>query len=172
MTSPLWVNIVFLVIKFFVYLFDIITFPVWYLLQRPWRAISLMNRNLSIQISSNKEEVTFRSVEKKTKLCQEAQENGIDTLEKMFTYIKEKFKQRPCIGTREIISIDEEPSLDGTKMWKKFNLGEYHWLTYEQMFQKAVSFGRGINSLGYPPKTHIVIYADTKGNEYYTPYTI
>ena len=165
MKSPLWVTIILVVIKFFVYLFDIITFPVWYLLQRPWKKVSLMNKKLSVQISSNKEEIVFRSVEKKSKLCQEAQENGIDTLEKMFNYIKEKFKQRPCLGTRETVSTDEEPSSDGSKMWKKLNLGNYHWLTYEQMFQKAVSFGRGINSLGYPPKTHIVIYADTKGNK-------
>ena len=163
MTGPFWVNILILLIKCVVYFFDFITFPIWYLIQRPWRLVSLMNKKLATQISASKNEVTFRSVESKTELCKEAEKKGIDTLEKMFNYIREKFKARPCLGTREIIGTETELSSDKSKMWKKYNLGEYHWLTYEQMFQKALAFGRGVRSLGYVPKTNIVIYADTKG---------
>ena len=163
MSSPLWVNIIIFAIKCAVFLLDLITFPFWYLLQRPWRKTSMMNKKLATQISSNKNEVTFRSVEKKTKMCKEAEEAGIDTLEKMLNYIKVKYKSKPCLGTRKIISMEEELSSDKSKIWKKFNLGEYNWLTYEQMFQVALSFGRGVKSLGYPPKTNIVIYADTSG---------
>lgn len=48
---------------------------------------------------------------------------GLDTLEKMFEYTARRFPNRDCLGTREVISEEDERQCDG-KVYKKVKRGE------------------------------------------------
>ncbi|XP_068174186.1 long-chain-fatty-acid--CoA ligase 3a [Antennarius striatus] len=86
---------------------------------------------------------------------------GVDTLDRMFEYSATKFPKRHCLGTREVISEEDEPQSNG-KMFKKVVLGEYRWLSYEDVFTAASQLGRGLTSLGQRPKYNIAIFCETR----------
>ena len=163
MAGQLSTNILINLISIISFIIDFITFPIWYMIQRPWNERHLMEKKHAAQISSGKNEVTYRSTKKKHQLCIEADQKGIDTMDKMLELLRQKYATRPCIATRQIVSVDKEIDSATGKVWKKFNMGAYQWITYDQMFQRALAFGRGVNQVGYPPGTKVVMFADTRG---------
>nr|XP_020441318.1 long-chain-fatty-acid--CoA ligase 3 isoform X2 [Monopterus albus] len=86
---------------------------------------------------------------------------GVDTLDKMFEYAATRFPYRDCLGTREVISEEDEQQSNG-KMFKKVVLGEYHWLSYEEALTAASQLGSGLGSLGQRPKSNIAIFCETR----------
>lgn len=169
MAGFLVANILINLLQIFTFIIDFITLPIYCIIQRPWQQKSLMKKKYAEPVSSGENEVTYRSIEEKHGLCKEAEQKGIDTMEKMLNFLRLKFATRPCIGTRQILSVEQEVSPDTGKVLKKYNMGEYLWITYDQMFNRALAFGRGVKELGYPPKTKVVMYADTRGEYEYIP---
>uniref|UniRef100_A0A7N6FBD5 long-chain-fatty-acid--CoA ligase n=1 Tax=Anabas testudineus TaxID=64144 RepID=A0A7N6FBD5_ANATE len=86
---------------------------------------------------------------------------GVDTLDKMFEYAAMRFPHRDCLGTREVISEEDEQQNNG-KVFKKVVLGEYHWLSYEEALTAASQLGSGLASLGQRPKNNIAIFCETR----------
>ena len=73
----------------------------------------------------------------------------------------QKYGDRECIGTREILGEEDEVQSSG-KVFKKLALGDYKWISYNQLSSMAESFGRGLRLLGQQPGTSIAIYAETR----------
>uniref|UniRef100_A0A2K5DAL0 long-chain-fatty-acid--CoA ligase n=1 Tax=Aotus nancymaae TaxID=37293 RepID=A0A2K5DAL0_AOTNA len=86
---------------------------------------------------------------------------GCDTLDKVFTYAKNKFKNKRLLGTREVLNEEDELQPNG-KIFKKVILGHYNWLSYEDVFVRAFNFGSGLQKLGQKPKTNIAIFCETR----------
>ncbi|CAN9511163.1 unnamed protein product [Ophioblennius macclurei] len=86
---------------------------------------------------------------------------GADTLDKMFEYAAKRFPHRDCLGTREVISEEDERQSNG-KVFKKVVLGEYRWLSYEEILSAATRLGGGLASLGQRPKFNIAIFCETR----------
>uniref|UniRef100_A0A8D2N143 long-chain-fatty-acid--CoA ligase n=1 Tax=Zonotrichia albicollis TaxID=44394 RepID=A0A8D2N143_ZONAL len=86
---------------------------------------------------------------------------GCDTLDKVFKYAKTKYKDKKLLGTREILKEEDEIQPSG-KVFKKVILGKYTWLSYEDVYIKAVNFGNGLAVLGQQPKTNIAIFCETR----------
>ncbi|XP_041850751.1 long-chain-fatty-acid--CoA ligase 3a [Melanotaenia boesemani] len=86
---------------------------------------------------------------------------GVDTLDKMFEYAARRFPHRDCLGTREVISEEDERQSNG-KVFKKVVLGEYRWLSYKEAHTAATQLGSGLTSLGQRPKTNIAIFCETR----------
>ena len=131
----------------------------------PWKKEVLMKKQYAVQISSSESEVRYKSTDEKRSFWREAEKNGIDTMDKMLNFVCMKYSSRLCLGTRQILSMENEISRSDTgEVWKKYNMGGYECMTYDQMFKRSFAFGRGLKELGYPPKTNIMIYADTRGD--------
>lgn len=64
----------------------------------------------------------YRAVSSVKKLVTSLQP-GLDTLDKMFEYAARRFPHRDCLGTREVISEEDEQQSDG-KVYKKVKRGE------------------------------------------------
>ncbi|XP_068562367.1 long-chain-fatty-acid--CoA ligase 3a [Cebidichthys violaceus] len=86
---------------------------------------------------------------------------GVDTLDKVFEYAATRFPRRDCLGTREVIMEDDERQGNG-KVFKKVLLGEYCWLSYEEVFTAASRLGSGLASLGQRPKSNVAIFCETR----------
>uniref|UniRef100_A0AAQ5Z5Y3 long-chain-fatty-acid--CoA ligase n=1 Tax=Amphiprion ocellaris TaxID=80972 RepID=A0AAQ5Z5Y3_AMPOC len=86
---------------------------------------------------------------------------GVDTLDKVFEYAATRFPHRDCLGTREVISEEDEQQSNG-KVFKKVVLGEYRWLSYQETLTAATQLGSGLASLGQRPKTNIAIFCETR----------
>ena len=65
------------------------------------------------------------------------------------------------MGTREILAELDEVQPNG-KMFKKYQLGDYRWISYEDLDSTSDYFGRGLRSLGLNPRDKICIFADTR----------
>ncbi|KAM4743101.1 long-chain-fatty-acid--CoA ligase 3a isoform 1-T2 [Anableps anableps] len=86
---------------------------------------------------------------------------GVDTLDKMFEYAAMRFPHRDCLGTREVVTEEDERQSNG-KVFKKVVLGEYRWLSYKQTLTAVTQLGSGLASLGQQPKTNIAIFCETR----------
>ena len=74
MAGFLVANILICIIQCLVFVYDIITFPVYFLVQRPWKKWALMNRKHAEVVGSGDHEITLRSVGEKYSLVLEAEQ--------------------------------------------------------------------------------------------------
>ncbi|XP_074047369.1 fatty acid CoA ligase Acsl3 isoform X2 [Macrotis lagotis] len=86
---------------------------------------------------------------------------GCDTLDKVFKCAENKFKDKRLLGTREVLIEEDEVQPNG-KVFKKVILGDYNWLTYEEVYIRAFNFGNGLRVLGQKPRTNIAIFCETR----------
>jgi len=56
---------------------------------------------------------------------------------KAFEYAVKKYGSRPSLGTRTILSANDEQQANG-KVFQKLALGQYEWLTYDQVERLSV----------------------------------
>lgn len=83
------------------------------------------------------------------------------TLERMLTLVANNYKNKRCLGTRDILAEEDEIQPDG-KTFKKLRMGEYKWRTYDEVDAEAVNFGRGMRELGMKPRERVVIFGETR----------
>uniref|UniRef100_A0AAQ4Q2M4 long-chain-fatty-acid--CoA ligase n=1 Tax=Gasterosteus aculeatus aculeatus TaxID=481459 RepID=A0AAQ4Q2M4_GASAC len=86
---------------------------------------------------------------------------SVDSLDKIFEYAASRFPKRDCLGTREVLSEEDELQPNG-KVFKKVILGNYNWLSYEETYEASKSFGSGLAALGQRPKCNIAIFCETR----------
>lgn len=79
----------------------------------------------------------------------------------MLTYVAKIHTNKKCLGTREILSEEDEVQPNG-RVFKKYNMGEYKWRTFTDVETAATNFGRGIRELGQEPLKNIIIFAETR----------
>ncbi|CAL8350520.1 unnamed protein product [Lota lota] len=86
---------------------------------------------------------------------------GVDTLDKMFEHSVQSFTHRDCLGTRELISEEDELQSNG-KVLKKVILGRYVWMSFQQVQQVASDLGSGLAALGQQTHSNIAIFCETR----------
>ncbi|KAM4627445.1 long-chain-fatty-acid--CoA ligase 3a isoform 1-T2 [Polymixia lowei] len=86
---------------------------------------------------------------------------GVDTLDKVFEDAAQRFPHRDFLGTRDVITEEDERQSNG-KVFKKVILGEYRWLSYEETHKAASRLGSGLASLGQRPHSNIAIFCETR----------
>uniref|UniRef100_A0A667ZSV2 long-chain-fatty-acid--CoA ligase n=1 Tax=Myripristis murdjan TaxID=586833 RepID=A0A667ZSV2_9TELE len=117
-------------------------------------------RRMKARSVSGSPEGPYRAVSS-TKRLVTSMHLGVDTLDKVFEYAAQRFPYRDCLGTREVISEEDERQNNG-KVFKKVILGEYRWLSYEETHSAASRLGSGLSSLGQRPKNNIAIFCETR----------
>jgi len=144
------------------FIWDVLTYPVYVLIQQPWKQTRRIQRTRAKAIDHKATEVTIRAVPTSDKIKEEllAHPEKINTMEKLFNYSCKKFGPKSCLGTRTVLGELEEKQSNG-KIFTKLQLGDYSWLTYKELDTKADFLGKGLRELGVQPKDKIVLYANT-----------
>ena len=62
----------------------------------------------------------------------------------------------------ELIIAELDEVQPNGKMFKKYQLGDYRWISFEDMHSSANYFGRGLRNLGLAPRQNLCIFADTR----------
>lgn len=83
------------------------------------------------------------------------------TLEKMLRIVSLNYKNKRCLGTREILAEEDENQPDG-KVFKKLRMSGYKWRTFDEVEIEAQFFGKGMRELGMSPRDKVVIFAETR----------
>lgn len=156
-----WIQCVIKAISYAGLFYDIVTFPVYFLIQRPWNRRALSRRIKAKPISSDDTQITYRSVDPPREIHLKMVQAKIDTLEKMLKYMKDAHAEKKCLGTRQVLSEEDEVQANG-KVFKKYKMGEYTWRNFTETEQEACNFGQGIRKLGVKPKDNVVIFSETR----------
>jgi len=144
------------------FVWDVVTYPVYAVLQRPWKKKSMIMKTRARIVSHQATEITIRAVPKVSKITDEmkAYPEEINTMERLFNFSYKKYTNKPCMGTREVLGEVREKQADG-KVYTKLQLGDYVWMDYVQLNSRAEQFGKGLRELGIKPREKIVLYANT-----------
>jgi len=97
----------------------------------------------------------------KTPLITEFDAANNQTLADVWNWSVAKYKDKKLLGTRDMLGEEDEVQPNG-KMFKKLELGDYRWMSYEEVDTMADNFGRGLRVLGQQPQENICLYADTR----------
>ncbi|KAK1879718.1 Long-chain-fatty-acid--CoA ligase 3 [Dissostichus eleginoides] len=142
-----------------VWVYSVITFIPWYFLSGAGNNLERANR-IKARSVSGLPLGPYRAINSQDKLVAWMHPN-VDTLDKMFKYAASRFPQRDCLGTREVLSEEDEIQPNG-KVFKKVILGNYNWLSYEEAYEAAKCFGSGLAALGLKPQCKIAIFCETR----------
>ncbi|CAH1104813.1 unnamed protein product [Psylliodes chrysocephalus] len=148
-------------LKALAFVYDVLTFPVYIILQRPWRLRQLSRTIKAKPIHDDIKSITYRStVQPKDHHITLVREK-IDTMAKMFEYCSKKYPNKRCLGTREILAEEDELQPNG-RVFKKFVMGDYKWKTFSEVNILASNFGKGVRELGNPAGKNVAIFAETR----------
>jgi len=112
-------------------------------------------------VRNDDNELTYRTTDPPRDVHVKMLQENIDTLEKVFNYVAKTYTSKRCLGTRQILSEEDEVQPNG-RVFKKYNLGDYKWKTFTEAERTAANFGRGLRELGQKPRENIVIFAETR----------
>jgi len=143
------------------HIYDYLTYPIWYLVQKPWRVRQHRKGIHSKWDEPENGEVVYHSIVEPGPVNRDLRRYNLNTMEKVFSHAVGKFNDRQCLGTREILGEEKEVQPDG-KVFAKFNLGQYHWRSYRDFGDQSEKFGRGLREIGVEAKQRVAMYAETR----------
>ncbi|KAK6632107.1 hypothetical protein RUM44_007137 [Polyplax serrata] len=148
-------------IKVLAFVYDIITYPVYLFVYRPWEKKGLSRRVKAKAISVEDKSITYRNISGPQKMHQILVREGVDTMEKMFRFVAVRYNKKNCLGTRKILAEEDEIQPNG-RVFKKYVMGKYGWQSYQDVDKMSKLFGRGLQSLGQEARKPIVVFAETR----------
>ena len=116
-----WISGAISAIKALSYVYDILTFPVYLILQRPWEKRKLSRRIKAKPIAKDDHTITYRSVDPPGPLHVMLERQKIDTLDKMLKWVTDMHSGKKCLGTRQILAEEDELQPNG-RIFKKVKL--------------------------------------------------
>jgi len=107
-------------------------------------------------------EVTFVPVKATpTPFIQDFESSGCKTMADIWDWSVARYKEKRLLGTRDVLGEEDEVQPNG-KMFKKLELGDYRWMSYDEVDTLADNFGRGLRVLGQKPNQNLCLFADTR----------
>ncbi|KAJ8011905.1 hypothetical protein DPEC_G00063170 [Dallia pectoralis] len=145
------------------WVYSVITFLPWYLLSSAGTNLERSRRVKARSVSGHvagpyRATDSLRGIQQKLVSCTHP---DVHTLDKVMERGAARFPLRDCLGTREVLSEEDELQPNG-KVFKKVILGEYKWMSYEETYQSAVRFGSGLAALGQKPRCNIAVFCETR----------
>ncbi|XP_012261284.2 fatty acid CoA ligase Acsl3 isoform X2 [Athalia rosae] len=148
-------------IKAISYVCDLLTFPVYLVLQRPWEKRKLSRRIKAKIIARDENSVTYKSVDGPGAMHIALNRRNVETLDEMLLWVAQIHCSKRCLGTRQILAEEDELQPNG-RVFKKYKMGDYKWKTFAEVERLAASFGRGLKSIGMNTSRNVVIFAETR----------
>ena len=75
-----------------------------------------------------------------------------------------RYRSAPLLGTREILDEEDEVQPNG-KMFKKYIMGDYRWISFEDADTSADYFGRGLRAMGMKTQDKVCVFAETRAGK-------
>ncbi|KAH7971906.1 hypothetical protein HPB52_003671 [Rhipicephalus sanguineus] len=137
--------------------YDLVTLPVYAVLQQPWVYWKRKRMCFAKRIIEGDPSSPYRLLDN----SEVENLRGIQTLDEVARRAIRAYAKRPAMGTRRILGRTEEKQPNG-KVFKKLVLGDYEWWTYEEVDRKIDLTARGLLSIGARPRQFLAILAETR----------
>lgn len=126
------------------------------------KAFTKVRAREAATVREGDQEVTFIPVPgHKTKIIRDFESANLSTMADVWNWSVKRYPDKKLLGTRDILGEEDEVQTNG-KMFKKLELGDYRWMTYEEVDSLVDSFGRGLRTLGQKPEQNLCLFADTR----------
>ena len=143
MMNSLCIKIIFCVLRILIFVFDILTYPFHFIIQKPWKKVYPIDYKWASEVtsfsSSSYNEISYRSNGKtyynKIELCKEMERNGIDTMEKAFNFLCNLHRHKLCLGTRQILRTEEKERLVNGKRHVTYEMGASIYRIQKSIFE-------------------------------------
>ncbi|XP_076877852.1 long-chain-fatty-acid--CoA ligase 4 [Brachyhypopomus gauderio] len=152
-------TIILLPVHMLVWLYSALSFLPWYFITGAQGKKALAKR-LKARTTIGQPEGPYRSVDHFDSLAM-VDFTGKDTLDKLFDHAVQRFGKSQCLGTRTVLSEENETQPNG-KVFKKLILGDYKWMSYQELDVELDLLGSGLTALGQQPKHAIAIFCETR----------
>ncbi|KAH7971733.1 hypothetical protein HPB52_002390 [Rhipicephalus sanguineus] len=156
-THPVAVKVFMALVKVVLVVYDVVTFPVYFVLQQPWVYWKRKSICYAKPVVEGDPSSPYRRLNSKSIPSLE----GVKTLDEMARTAIRLYSQRPAVGVRPVLGHNEEKQPNG-KVFRKLVLGEYEWKTYEQFDGQIDLTARGLHSVGAKPGQNLAILAETR----------
>ncbi|XP_025417767.1 long-chain-fatty-acid--CoA ligase 3 isoform X2 [Sipha flava] len=143
------------------FIYDVITYPVYLILQQPWNKKQKSQRMKSKITVLDDNTILIKTLSTFSPNHLALVKDKIDTLYKVFQYSVNKYSESRCLGTREVLAEEDEVQPNG-RIFKKYVMGDYKWMTYKDVDNASDYFGNALISLGQKHKENIAIFAETR----------
>ena len=156
-------DILILIIKLIVLIWDFMTYPFYQALYQPWKKqkVGEKVRSHCLHNFTTDTQIVFEAPEKTSHLYLEFVKTQPKTMTDAWKWAVNRYSSKELLGTREILKIEDEVQKNG-KMFKKYHLGDYRWISYEDADTTADYIGRGLRALGLSKGMKICMFADTR----------
>ncbi|XP_064458379.1 fatty acid CoA ligase Acsl3-like isoform X2 [Ornithodoros turicata] len=137
--------------------YDVVTLPIYVFVQWPWDRVRKQKTVWAIRV---RKDDASSAIIRTTPDVTSPMFKGIGTMDALFRRTVEKFGNNICLGSREV--KDETLEVIQGKTMVKYTLGDYKWKTFREVDVRVEAIGKGIRSLGVEPRSHVVIFAETR----------
>lgn len=146
-----------LVVRLFLILYDIVTLPIYFLIQQPWIK---WKASKTIWAKLIRENDPYSPCVRIARSCINPIE-GVNTMDELFRLSVVRHGTKRCLGVREVLAEADEYYKTG-KIFKKYRLGDYHWYSYAEVDQRLEILSKGLLALGLQPRQKVIIFAETR----------
>ncbi|XP_077524274.1 long-chain-fatty-acid--CoA ligase 4-like [Amblyomma americanum] len=160
---PLAIQIVFVPMKVLAVIYDLITLPIYAVFQKPWLHWKRKRTCFAKPLIEGDPSSAYRSL----RSTEYPSFKGCQTLDDVARAAVRLHAKRPALGTRPLLGCTEEMQPSG-KIFKKLILGDYEWITYEEVDRRIDVTARGLLSLGAKPRKLLAIFAETRAEWFVT----
>jgi len=159
--SPVAATILAIIIKI-VSFWDILTGWIYSLLTKPSAKRKAYKKIRALPANRTETEITYKPIEAPLNpLSLDFKAAKIKTMAEAWDWAVARYGTRRLLGTRDLIGEEDEVQSNG-KLFRKHVMGEYRWITYEEVDGLADNLGRGLRVLGQKPNDNVCVFADTR----------
>jgi len=151
------------------HLYDYLCYPIFLVIYNPWVVRRYRKSNHSKVEKRGDDVIIYHSLETTGEINVELERNNLKTMDRIFNYVADKYGKKDCLGTRQILAETDEVQPNG-RVFKKYELGEYHWRSFSDLEVEATKLSKGLSSLGLKSKDKIAIIAETRAEWLITAY--
>ena len=144
-------------IKSIVFIYDVITYPLYFIVQKPWIVNRKSSQIFAKQLTPDDPSSPLVCV----KQPEVEYWDNCNTIPEFFSRIVQKFGDKKCFGQRQLISEEEELQPNG-KIFRKVVLGHYQWFNYNQIDERIENIAKGLLVNGVNPEDNVIIFAETR----------
>ncbi|VDM97072.1 unnamed protein product [Thelazia callipaeda] len=153
---PIWVHLVIFVLRIWFIVYDCITYIPYEILDSP---TVKLRKSEKIRAKPVKDKSTpWRNID--GPITEDFP--GKDTVDKLFTHVTKLFGNKPALGTRELLQVQEEMQPDG-RIFEKWVMGRYKWLSYAEVREQIGRIASGIKDFK-ENNSRAVIFAETRAD--------
>lgn len=148
--------------KTLVLIYDVISLPVFLIIQKPWVTLQKASRIRS------KLEIPYDPYSPRIKAADEPIKHKNDLLEtqpnlgSLYKTIFGQLADRECYGYRKVLGEEEEKQPNG-KIFKKLILDDdYTWVSYHDANDRIEQLAAGLVKNGVKPDDRVILFAETR----------